>query len=285
MIDSVNILVDSELLTIPEQLKGKIKKVGKINHEPILYGDVNLLKINDLYYMLSSKQVYRYKGLTKVTTEGKSGPEIVNKYSFEYVSNDPTEFRISDQELNKIRYIGYLFNKKIYTGDPNLIKENNLYYSDDIPMINKVNSIPQIGAVSLKSKTMSPTKVDTYISDFQKIYKDGAFKVAFSKDDISISEASTSQTEYTFDPNLIIEIPIHIENQTDYDIQGVRLTIINTQTGDQGTIPLKVIPKGESVYTYSFHPDIGEYELQLKLESEIVESTYSMEPFSVIVNV
>lgn len=50
----------SNLLKLPEQLYGTIKRVGILNKEPILYGDVNLLKPNDLYYISGAKQVYRY---------------------------------------------------------------------------------------------------------------------------------------------------------------------------------------------------------------------------------
>lgn len=45
----------SNLLKLPEQLYGTIKRVGILNKEPILYGDVNLLKLNDLYYINGAK--------------------------------------------------------------------------------------------------------------------------------------------------------------------------------------------------------------------------------------
>jgi len=45
----------SDLLKLPEQLYGTIKRVGILNKEPILYGDVNLLKPNDLYYINGAK--------------------------------------------------------------------------------------------------------------------------------------------------------------------------------------------------------------------------------------
>lgn len=46
---------NSNLLKLPEQLYGTIKRVGILNKEPILYGDVNLLKPNDLYYINGAK--------------------------------------------------------------------------------------------------------------------------------------------------------------------------------------------------------------------------------------
>lgn len=154
----------SDLLKLPEQLYGKIKKVGVLNNEPILYGDVNLLRQGDLFYFASAHQIYRYVGTRRnnaaqpiqpgIGIENPIGggvldpiePQVVEyqtSYIFEevepmldgFMSNGLT---IPDEQRGTIKRTGKLFDKIIYSGDPNFVKNGNLYYHEAFPLISTV---------------------------------------------------------------------------------------------------------------------------------------------------
>lgn len=153
---------DSALLTLPEQLYGTIKRVGILNNEPILYGDVNLLKVNDLFYISGAKQVYRYVGYEQRlnSTEGsdplnpknlispKEGdiidkPQVTKTYLFtsvESYSDIEGELTIPEQERGTIRNAGYLFNEIIYSGDANLVDNGCLFYHSLLPFVSVVSN-------------------------------------------------------------------------------------------------------------------------------------------------
>lgn len=125
---------NSNLLKLPEQLYGTIKKVGMLNKEPILYGDVNLLKPNDLYYISGAKQVYRY---VKSSIEDNS-----MTYYFDTIKSTATDnLLIPEDERGHIRNAGYLFNEIIYSGDANLADNRCLFYHSFLPFVSVVSNI------------------------------------------------------------------------------------------------------------------------------------------------
>lgn len=158
----------SDLLKLPEQLYGTIKKVGVLNNKPILYGDVNLLKPGDLFYFTSAHQIYRYvkSSFNPVHTESVSPvseiggsiadiggsisdpirPESIKlevSYIFEEIEPMLDEFMLNgltipDEQRGTIKRVGKLFNKIIYSGDPNLVDNGNLYYHEAFPLISTV---------------------------------------------------------------------------------------------------------------------------------------------------
>ena len=164
---------DSDLLKLPEQLYGTIKRVGILNKEPILYGDVNLLKPNDLYYISGAKQVYRYVkaviGDNSQSEESETSPGIgmtlpggpgigptlpqedqdTSNVSYLFTTVKPIitdGISVPQDEKGTIRNAGYLFNEIIYSGDPNLVSNGSLFYHDTLPYIsivetNKENNI------------------------------------------------------------------------------------------------------------------------------------------------
>lgn len=123
---------------LPEQMYGVIKNVGHLNKEPILYGDPNLLKIGQLYYTNAGLNVYSILRLVSVspTTYYFEPVESIDGEVFNDIENNG--FGISEQELNKVRKIGKLFNKPIYTGDINLIDNGNYYYHKGFPFLTTV---------------------------------------------------------------------------------------------------------------------------------------------------
>lgn len=48
-----------DLLKLPEQLQGVIKRIGLFKNKPILYGDPNLLKSGQLYCTVFLNQLYQ----------------------------------------------------------------------------------------------------------------------------------------------------------------------------------------------------------------------------------
>ena len=196
---------DSNLLKLPEQLYGIIRRIGNLNKEPILYGDVNLLKPGDLYYILGAKQVYRYikavstsnsedqaepilpKGLTKggeseeeselnpdssvigpPASEDSSIKTIV--YYFDTIrplSGNMTDgFVIPEEERGHIRNAGYLFNEIIYSGDPNLIENGSLFYHDTLPYISIISNVE--GVINLSTKELDEEgEITTVITKYR----------------------------------------------------------------------------------------------------------------------
>ena len=132
----IQIAKTSDLLKLPEQLYGTIKRVGILNKKPILYGDVNLLNPNDLYYINGAKQIYRY---IKSSIEDERG---------------------------LIHRAGYLFNEIIYSGDPNLIDNGQLFYHYTLPYIS-VTSVEE-GVITLSTKSIDENgNVTTTYTDYR----------------------------------------------------------------------------------------------------------------------
>lgn len=172
-------------LKLPEQLYGTIKKVGILNKEPILYGDANLLKQNDLYYIDSIKQVYRfvatetmYEQLEEQNPEPllmSSNNKTVNKYriflftSINYKPYDQfeEELTIPEEERGTIRNAGYLFNKIIYSGDPNLVENGQLFYHDNLPFINVVGIDNGVITLATKTKLSSHDDATTIYTSYR----------------------------------------------------------------------------------------------------------------------
>ncbi len=119
----------STLLQLPERIYGVIKRVGILDKEPILYGDANLLKQGQLYYLSSVKQVYRFI---------KADTEYVYFATIKSIRKD-NDLLIPEEEKGTIRNAGYLFNEIIYSGDPNLVENGQLYYHDTFPYISVVS--------------------------------------------------------------------------------------------------------------------------------------------------
>lgn len=170
----------SDLLKLPEQLYGTIKKVGVLNNKPILYGDVNLLKPGDLFYFTSAHQIYRYvkSSFNPVHTESVSPvseiggsiadiggsisdpirPESIKlevSYIFKEIEPMLDEFMLNgltipDEQRGTIKRVGKLFNKIIYSGDPDLVDNGNLYYHEAFPLISTVR-INHDGVITLSA--------------------------------------------------------------------------------------------------------------------------------------
>ena len=156
------IIFEDNNLEIPDQLRGKIKTVGYIHDKPIKYGDVNMLRQGDLYYINSVKQVYRFIKEYKETqssspggnrnTSAKSSGANVREFVFspivykEIVENTQEEnpkgtksmddqttfFVIPEEQLGTKHRVGYLFKHIIYGGDVNLVPNDGLYYNEII---------------------------------------------------------------------------------------------------------------------------------------------------------
>ena len=149
----------SNLLKLPEQLYGTIKRVGILNKEPILYGDVNLLKPNDLYYINGAKQIYRY---VKSSIEDDS-----MTYYFDTIKSIATDnLAIPEEERGKIRNAGYLFNEIIYSGDPNLVENGSLFYHDTLPYISIVSDVD--GTINLSTKEIDEEgEITTVVTEYR----------------------------------------------------------------------------------------------------------------------
>lgn len=216
---SIELSKNSALLTLPEQLYGTIKRVGILNNEPILYGDVNLLKVNDLFYINGAKQVYRYVGYKQRlnSTEGsdplnpknlvssKEGdiidkPQITKIYLFTPIksySDIEEELTIPEQERGIIRNAGYLFNEIIYSGDANLVENGNLFYHDTLSYISIVSNVDDVINLSTKkldekgdiTTVVTEYRVSPELHDYSKDYltfealEDGTFTLTIKKDD------------------------------------------------------------------------------------------------------
>ena len=167
----IEIAANSNIFGLSEQHYGKIKRVGMLNDEPILYGDPNLLKNNDLYYIIGAKQVYRYIKCEVRHTGGASSPGILNptpspvggnvfnpntttkEYYFETFNGSDSEvLSVPEDERGKIRNAGYLFNEIIYSGDPNLVDNGQLFYHDTLPYISIISNVD--GVINVSTKTI-----------------------------------------------------------------------------------------------------------------------------------
>lgn len=210
----MNIPPNSEYLQIPEQLRGKIKKVGELYNEPILYGDPNLLKPNDLYYIITSEQVYRYIGINN----GSDFKFTVIDANFDLIKNMMADkhHTLAEQQLNKSKCAGYLFNDKIYTGDPNVIKRGNLYYDPYLPLIGKIGYSPIYDAVKINYKFIIEAPEipasDTGIINYSVNYKSRNFGLFEDMADARVVMETTfaEGQEFVYTKDLIVEIPIQI---------------------------------------------------------------------------
>ena len=155
----IQIAKTSDLLKLPEQLYGTIKRVGILNKKPILYGDVNLLKPNDLYYINGAKQIYRY---VKSSIEDGS-----MTYYFDTIKSIATDnLSVPEDERGHIRNAGYLFNEIIYSGDPNLVENGNLFYHDTLSYISIVSNVD--GIINLSTKELDEEgEITTVITEYR----------------------------------------------------------------------------------------------------------------------
>lgn len=171
---------DSNLLKLPEQLYGTIKRVGILNKKPILYGDVNLLKPNDLYYISEAKQIYRY---IKPSIEDNN-----MAYYFDTIKSIATDnLAIPEEERGKIRNAGYLFNEIIYSGDPNLVENGSLFYHDTLPYISIVSNVD--GTINLSTKVIIDGDPETIVTEYKvgpEGERDGQTVDPKSSDEITI---------------------------------------------------------------------------------------------------
>lgn len=182
--ESIVLSRDSNLLTLPEQLYGIIKRVGMINKEPILYGDVNMLKLNDLYYILGAKQVYRLvkieisnnqddqddqgggaSSIAKGSLSKGSGNSIL--YTFDTIKQVTSleSLLIPEEERGKIRNAGYLFNEIIYSGDANLVDNGSLFYHDTLPFVSVVSNVD--GTINLSTKAIIDGDSETIVTEYR----------------------------------------------------------------------------------------------------------------------
>ena len=181
----MEITANSNMFGLSEQHYGKIKRVGMLNNEPILYGDPNLLKNNDLYYIIGAKQVYRYvkceirhtgsasiPSISDPTTNPVGGnvfdPNDTSKvYYFETFNGSDSEvLSVPEDERGKIRNAGYLFNEIIYSGDPNLVDNGQLFYHDTLPYISVISNVDGIINVSTKKVRIDGTIV-TIVNEYR----------------------------------------------------------------------------------------------------------------------
>lgn len=166
----ISLSKDNELLKLPEQLYGKIKRVGILNDKPILYGDPNLLKQGQLYYISGLKQVYKYIGAkidklqvgpTILSTPRlipiipdeveQSSPTTYVNYYFDTIEPITTDsLQIPEEQRGVLGRAGYLFNEIIYTGDPNLVDNGSLYYHSTLPYISIISNVD--GIINLSTK-------------------------------------------------------------------------------------------------------------------------------------
>lgn len=130
----------SALLQLPERTYGVIKRVGILNNQPILYGDVNLLKQGQLYYISSAKQIYRFV---------KADTEYVYFTTIKPIKKN-SGLLIPEEERGTIRNAGYLFNEIIYSGDPNLVSNGSLFYHDTLPYISIISNVNNVINLSTK---------------------------------------------------------------------------------------------------------------------------------------
>lgn len=152
----IQIAKTSNLLKLPEELYGTIKRVGILNNEPILYGDVNLLKNNDLYYISSAKQVYRY---IKTDTTPICYFDVIKQISTDGLL-------VPEEERGHIRNAGYLFNEIIYSGDPNLVENGSLFYHNTLPYISIVSNVD--GVINLSTKELDEEgEITTVITEYR----------------------------------------------------------------------------------------------------------------------
>ena len=201
--ESIVLEKDSNLLTLPEQLYGTIKRVGMINKEPILYGDVNMLKLNDLYYILGAKQVYR---LVKIeisnNQDDQGGGDVVVKkgslskgsgssisYTFDTIKQTTSleSLLIPEEERGKIRNAGYLFNEIIYSGDANLVDNGSLFYHDTLPFVSVVSDVD--GIINLSTKVIIDGDPETIVTEYRvgpEGERDGQTVDPESSDEITI---------------------------------------------------------------------------------------------------
>lgn len=160
------------LLQLPEKKYGTIKRVGILNNEPILYGDINQVKPGSLFYLAGMKQVYRYikaKKRASAVGGGKPKPNLslnVIEYYFDTIKPTTTDgLLISEEERGHIRNAGYLFNEIIYSGDPNLVENGSLFYHDTLPYISIVSNVD--GTINLSTKELDEEgEITTVVTEY-----------------------------------------------------------------------------------------------------------------------
>ena len=153
--DYIIINKDSVLLQLPEKTYGTIKRVGILNTEAILYGDPNLLKQGQLYYMSSVKQVYRF---VKANNASCFFSTIKPK--------SPDGLLVAEEEKGHIRNAGYLFNEIIYSGDPNLIENGSLFYHDTLPYVSIISNVD--GIINVSTKELNPqNQIVTIVTEYR----------------------------------------------------------------------------------------------------------------------
>lgn len=180
----------SALLQLPERTYGTIKRIGMLNNEPILYGDINAVKPGSLYYIPGVKQVYRYIKpiFRKAQNSGQSTsiggvqigggslpgpgghpqvPTATEEYHFTTIEQTSTDsLMIPEEERGTIRNAGYLFNEIIYSGDPNLVSNGSLFYHDTLPYISIVSNVD--GIINLSTKELNQNnKVTTVVTEYR----------------------------------------------------------------------------------------------------------------------
>ena len=238
----------SNLLKLPEQLYGTIKRVGILNKEPILYGDVNLLKPNDLYYISGAKQVYRYvKAIIGSEQENPSDSLTVEEtsgitYLFTTVKPISIEsmsdgFSLPEEQLGWVSRAGYLFNQIIYTGDANLVNNGNLYYNNNYPFISIIRFDESDNQVMLYTKYIDDNG-DSVTSMVE--YKNGkaipgscSWEVTIPEDDNVYEEGDT------------ITIPITVKNTGDQKLSEIAVRV-NFSDGTVETLQVKDLSEDES---------------------------------------
>ena len=200
----------SELLQLPERTYGTIKRVGILYNQPILYGDVNLLKRGQLYYLSSAKQVYRFI---------KADIEYVYFTTIKPIKKD-SGLSISEEERGHIRNAGYLFNEIIYSGDPNLVENGNLFYHNTLPYISIISNVDNV--INLSTKEVNEEgEITTVVTEYRvSPYTDDDFKNQYLTTKI-IKEKATSQA---------IEVSISTDGYYSLDNGNTWTTIRSDET-------------------------------------------------------
>ena len=179
----------SDILKLPDEIYGTIKQIGTLNDESILSGDVNLLKPNDLYYIPAAKQIYRYIKSKKVSPRlsgrraideeviggpSEDSPAAISTtitYCFNTIQQSDTEgLLVPEEEKGKIRKAGTLFNKPIYSGDPNLVDNGNMFYHETLPYVSTV-SIEDDTITLSTSSISSEGEVETNTTEYSTKYE------------------------------------------------------------------------------------------------------------------
>lgn len=221
----------SNLLKLPEQLYGTIKRVGILNKEPILYGDVNLLKPNDLYYINGAKQIYRY---VKSSIEDDS-----MTYYFDTIKSIATDnLAIPEEERSKIRNAGYLFNEIIYSGDPNLVDNGQLFYHDTLPYISVISNVD--GIINVSTRTV---RIDGTTGTIVNEYRVSPESRDYSKDYLTFEALEDG----TFTLNIPANVDSTYMTSVSYSIDNGETWTTTTVDNTAQTITTPTITSGSKV--------------------------------------